>query len=316
MRYVWFAVFMLLSLLRPLAAVSADVVTLSEKAFVSGEQICLKDIAALQGPNEQKIGLIALMKSPRGAIGVNLSSAFVAQRIREYHPEWQVTMKGSPSVSVSEKLKKISKEELEAVYKDAVMKNSPWKGKGSLVIQDVKTPPYVSVPEKDCDLIQAKFSPREDFLGLTTASITFGSGTTSTVIRASGKIQVIAEVPLAKAGIARGAVISEADIEMQQIDISISPLIITDKDDCLGKRAKTMLQAGKPILKSNIEQPPVINRGEIVAIEARSGGLVIRDKGIALKDGYLNERIPVRNAASGKQILGTIIAASLVVVTF
>lgn len=316
MKRLYLAVFMILPLLNPLTAESADVVTLSEKAFVSGEQIYLKDVAALQGPNEQELGLTALMRSPKGQIGVNLSSAFVAQKIREYHPGWQATMKGSPNVYVSEKLTKISEEELEAVYKDAVMKNSPWKEKGSLVIKDVKAPPYVSVPEKDRDLIQAKFSPREDFLGLTTASITFGLETTPTVIRVSGKIQVIAEVPLAKANIARGEVISEADIEMQQIDISISPLIITDKGDCLGKRAKTMLQAGKPILKSNIEQPPVINRGELVAIEARAEGLVIRDKGIALKDGYLHERIPVRNASSGKQILGTIIAASRVEVTF
>jgi flagella basal body P-ring formation protein FlgA len=39
---------------------------------------------------------------------------------------------------------------------------------------------------------------------------------------------------------------------------------------------------------------------------------VVRDRGIALKDGYQGEPIPVRNVASGKQVVGTIIAASLV----
>ena len=51
-------------------------------------------------------------------------------------------------------------------------------------------------------------------------------------------------------------------------------------------------------------------------MEARTGNLVIVDRGIALKDGYLGEKIPIRNAASGKQVVGTIIAHSQVEVTF
>jgi len=292
------------------------VVTLKEKATLSGEQIYLKDIAVLQGPNEQKLGQTVLMRSPKGSAGLNLSSAFVGQKIREYHPELKVTMEGSPKVYVSEKLVKISEEELVTVYTDAVMKNSPWKGKGVIVLQDVKSPPYISVAEKDRDLIQAKFSHGEDFLGLATASITFGSGMTPTVARVSSKIQVITEVPFVKTGIPRRALISEADIEMRKVDISTLPTVITSKEECIGKRTKTMLKAGKPVLASNVEQPPVVNKGEIVAIQARSKNLVVRDRGIALRDGYLHDRIPVRNAASGKQILGTIIAASLVEVTF
>jgi len=76
------------------------------------------------------------------------------------------------------------------------------------------------------------------------------------------------------------------------------------------------LQEGKPILKSNVEQPPLVNRGDFVFIEARSDVLMIQDRGIALKDGYIHERIPVRNVTSGRQIYGTVIAPLQVEVTF
>jgi flagella basal body P-ring formation protein FlgA len=40
------------------------------------------------------------------------------------------------------------------------------------------------------------------------------------------------------------------------------------------------------------------------------------DRGIALKDGCLGDAIPIRNAGSGKQVVGTIIAHSQVEVIF
>jgi flagella basal body P-ring formation protein FlgA len=52
--------------------------------------------------------------------------------------------------------------------------------------------------------------------------------------------------------------------------------------------------------------------GETVVIEAQVKNLVVRDKGIALRDGYQGETIPVKNASSGRKVVGTIIAASLV----
>jgi flagella basal body P-ring formation protein FlgA len=69
---------------------------------------------------------------------------------------------------------------------------------------------------------------------------------------------------------------------------------------------------GKPILFAQVERKPDVCTGEIVFIEARVNNLVVRDKGIALKDGYQGDPIPVKNVASGKQVIGTIIAASLV----
>jgi flagella basal body P-ring formation protein FlgA len=296
--------------------VSADTVVLNEKAYVSCDRIYLRDIGVVQGPNKQELSSLCLLRSTSIAEGINLSSDYVEKKIRESHPEMQVTMKGSPNVYVCQKLVKISAEELETIYRNAVMRSSQWKDKGKIIIEDVKIPANVSIPEGAKDLIQAKFSPQEDFLGLTTAAIILGSDALTPVCRISAKIKVIAEVPVPKAKIPRRAIISDASLVMRATDISAYPNALVDKKECLGMRAKTVLQEGKPILKSNVEQPPLVNRGDFVFIEARSDVLMIQDRGIALKDGYIHERIPVRNVTSGRQIYGTVIAPLQVEVTF
>lgn len=225
-------------------------------------------------------------------------------------------IKASPHNYASEKLVKVSAEELESIYRDAVMKNSPWKNKGKILIEDVKVTANVSIPEGTKGVIQAKFSPQEDFLGLTTAAITSGEDALTPLCRISARIKVIAEVPVPKERIPRKALISDSCIAMKLMDVTAFPGAVFEKKECLGMRTKTVVQEGKPILKSNIEQPPLVNRGDFVCIEARSNMLVIQDKGIALKDGYIHERVPVRNLASGRQIYGTVIAPLQVEVTF
>jgi flagella basal body P-ring formation protein FlgA len=61
-----------------------------------------------------------------------------------------------------------------------------------------------------------------------------------------------------------------------------------------------------------VQRKPDVCSGEIVSIEARVDDLVVRDKGIAMKDGYQGDAIPVKNVSSGRQVVGTIIAASMV----
>jgi flagellar basal body P-ring formation protein FlgA len=308
-------ILILLSAWTTSAAGDTDIVTLSEKATVSGEYISLGDIASVQGPNARELKGLPLMKTPKSDLGVTLSAQFVSSRVSEKLPNRIVAMGGAPSVSVRPQTARISGAELEALYREAVLRSSPFKGRGAIEMSDIRTPSGVVVPEKDKGLIQAKFARGEDFLGLVTATISAG-GNSSEVARVSGRVRVMAQIPVAGKPIPRGALISEGDIEMQTCDISASPLIVRDKAECLGKRAKTTLQAGKPFSRSNIEQPPLVSRGDVIAIQARSEELVVMDRGVALRDGRLGERIPIRNVGSGKQIVGTIIAHSLAEVTF
>jgi flagellar basal body P-ring formation protein FlgA len=295
------------------AAKDEDTVTLKAEAAVSGEHLLLGDIASVAGPHAGELARLPLMRSP--GTGVTLSATFVAAKINEKLPGSAVCMTGAPRVTVSTSQAKISGAELEALFRDAVAKGSPFKDLGTLEITDVRTPASLSVPVNSKDNLQAKFAPGEDFLGLVTATITAGDRPSETC-RVYGKVRVMAQVPVTTRAVRRGAIISEGDLELRTMDLSGSPLIVRDVKECLGMLAKTTLAAGKPVLKTNISTPPLISRGDVVAIEARAADLVIMDRGIALKDGCLGDTIPVRNTGSGKQVIGTIIARSQVEVTF
>jgi len=206
--------------------------------------------------------------------------------------------------------------EIEEFYRAEVIKNSPWIDRAEVLVENIRLPLNLSISRSAKDSMQAKFSPHEDFMGLTIMSLAYNVGRTKKTVHINGRVRVFASIPVAKSGIRRGMIISEKDLQSKRIDISTYPLVVMDIKSCIGMRVKTNLRPNRPIYKTNIERPPAVNRGEIVFIEARSDNLVVRDKGIALRDGYLTEKIPVKNAASGKQVIGTIIAHSTVEVKF
>jgi flagella basal body P-ring formation protein FlgA len=315
MKYICLIV--LTALLFVGAAIGSErhVVTLKEKAFVSGDKIFLEDIATINSPYINQLACIFILKSPSGSIGTKLSSDYIAQKITDNFRD-AVVLKGAQKVHVSRKYVEISRQRLEKIYKKEVLAKSPWKNVGKIVIEDISIPRSINVLEKDKNAIQAKISPHEDFLGRTSMSLVFGNGRSAEKVRLSANLKVFADVPVVKTRINRGGIIAEDDLEVKTIDISTYPSVCTSKKECIGKRAKTSLRQGRPILQTNIEDPPLISRGDIVFIQARSNSLIIRDKGVALRDGYITERIPVRNITSGKQVVGTIIAASCIQVRF
>lgn len=204
--------------------------------------------------------------------------------------------------------------ELERLFREAVLAHSPWKDRGEIVIDSVRIP-LCKVAEKDRTVVQAKFAPREDFLGFTTLMLSFGvAGTVKTTV--TGMVHVFMDVPVARNDIRRGAVVGPEDLELRRIDITRYPPLALDIQACAGKRAKSLLRAASPVLLGNIDVPPLVSRGAPVSIEAGSDDLVVTDRGIALADGRIDQRIAVKNVRSGRQIVGTVIAASRIRVEY
>jgi len=303
------------SLAFPAFGMVANTVSLKKAAMVSHEVVYLCDMAEIHGPCVDELARIRILKMPPRTIDIPLSADYIAGKVRENFGE-TVFFSGAQKVSVSQRQIEIKREKLESLYIDAVHKNSPWQGKADIIIEDIRMLPNIMVFERNKNQIQAKFSPHEDFVGLASLSLTFGSGPSAQKVRISGRIRVVAEVPVAQATIRRGDLITPEAVEMKRFDITTYTQTAMKIQECIGMRAKTAIRTGRPILKSNIELPPVVTRGEEIIIEASNSRLLIRDRGIALKDGNIAQKIPVRNMRSGRQIFGTVIAPSRVQVMF
>jgi flagellar basal body P-ring formation protein FlgA len=65
-----------------------------------------------------------------------------------------------------------------------------------------------------------------------------------------------------------------------------------------------------------LDHPPLIHKGDRVLIEVRNGGLLVQTVGIAKAAGKAGETISVKNQTSGRDVLGTVMAAGIVEVGF
>ena len=79
------------------------------------------------------------------------------------------------------------------------------------------------------------------------------------------------------------------------------------REELIGKRMKKTVGIGRIISRKDVEEPPIILRGSSVTILAQMGGLTVRTTGKALEDGWLGERIKVRNEASKARLVAEVV---------
>ncbi len=140
-------------------------------------------------------------------------------------------------------------------------------------------------------------------------------------VRAPGgvrAIQVEAQLqprPLVVVGarpLARDTVLTREDVRLAE-DVEPAPGYATRLEEVLGRQLVTGVAPGKPIALSNLREPVVIKRGEVVQIAVRAPGVMIRTLGRAKDDGVLGHLVPVETLDNrGKTILGKVVDHQLV----
>lgn len=85
-------------------------------------------------------------------------------------------------------------------------------------------------------------------------------------------------------------------------------------EDVLGKEARVVIYAGRPIRPADIGPPALVDRNQIVQISFRRAGLTIRAEGRALNRGGLGDRIRVMNTDSHNTVTGIVRADGTIVV--
>ncbi len=85
-----------------------------------------------------------------------------------------------------------------------------------------------------------------------------------------------------------------------------APGAITAIADAVGKEARTILYPGRPIRKSDIGPPALVERNQIVSLIYQRGALVISADGRALARGGIGDRIRVMNPTSRTTVTGVV----------
>ena len=132
-----------------------------------------------------------------------------------------------------------------------------------------------------------------------TALVDSDDGTT----RLSGRVRLMAEVPVPARTVAKGEVIADADLSTLRLDLlSAHRDVRTGAQAVAGAEARRSLPAGRPILAADIAVARDVDRNQEIDIIYESNGVVIRTKGRALERGNLGDMIRVQPLGTRKTI--------------
>lgn len=209
----------------------------------------------------------------------------------------------------------ISQEEMTQVLDDFLADESDRLPGVELRFASLNLPEPFSVPAGDLEFQIIPANP--EVIGshrLTLMVRVDGQIASNRSIRA--KIEAMAEILVAASNLRRGKILSEEDVVFQLEDISRlkQPLFFTD--EIVGKRLTRSVRLGQPLLRQQVEFPPLIKRGDRVVIRAQRGGLILTAAGEARQDGLEGETIRVMNIGSRKEVLCRVLAPGLVSVEF
>jgi len=128
-------------------------------------------------------------------------------------------------------------------------------------------------------------------------------------VRATGDSLVV----VLKRSIPAQAVIQASDVEAVTRDrAALGYGAFGQLDEVIGQQTRRALPAGRVLGPGDVLTPPMIRRGDHVALELQTATVRIRMAGEALTDGAFGQRIAVRNRSSGKRIEGIVRSAGAV----
>lgn len=122
--------------------------------------------------------------------------------------------------------------------------------------------------------------------------------------------------PVLAQPLARGAIIREDGIIEK--DFKRSPAgfdYITDRGMLIGMAAKRPLRAGVPLRISDIQQPDIVKKGDLVTVAFEAPGLSLSIRGKALEDGKYGQAVRVMNTQTNRTFEGVALAAGYVLVS-
>lgn len=120
-------------------------------------------------------------------------------------------------------------------------------------------------------------------------------------------IKVYEKVLVTTRPIARGEILTEADLAMIDTDVSLLRYsYLQSPQFAIGMETKRSLSTNTTIVQEALVAPTLVKRGDAVVLSAKAGTVEIRQQGVAMQSGELGKRINVRNTNSDQIVQAVI----------
>jgi len=229
-----------------------------------------------------------------------LSSAWLASLAESQHIDWQPASRFDQA-TVNRASRDIGADEISQRLLDAL------SGRTSVESAEIK----LDMPTTHLTVAASDTRPLAvDGLTLDPGSGRFSafvsvSGTSDAAerLRVSGRLIRTAEIPVPARPLAAGETIAAGDLTTVRLHADrISPDMLLQASDLVGKAARHQLRPGDPVRQSDVEVPLVIHRGSLVTILLETPSLRLSAEGKALDDGSMGTVIRVANTKSSRVI--------------
>jgi len=206
----------------------------------------------------------------------------------------------------------ISQQQVEEIFKNFVLENSPWKHE-EIYVQRVYFSGIPVIPTGRMTY-EVTVSPKERFIGNMTASIDFYvNGEKVRTLNVSARIEVFGNVYLAAHPLKQNQMITASDVEVNRVNLTdAADRLATSLDQVENRRVLRNIGVHQPLELKDLDKPLVLKRGDMVKIIYDLPGLLVTDKGQVNSDGGVGDTLAVTNVSSKKTVYCKVVDAQTV----
>jgi flagellar basal body P-ring formation protein FlgA len=198
----------------------------------------------------------------------------------------------------------------------AIRSRMPWKN-NDVTIGDITFDDNIALPSGRLTY-RIEPTPHEDYIGRTILGLRlFVDGKPVRKLWVKATITVMAKVVTVIRPLGKYQHIQPADLAMEHRDLTKLPAdTVLSLKDAVGNRTTRMIYPHTVLESKMMTSPPLVRRGDIVKIIARSGPMIITATGLAKQQGSKGEMVHVANTDSRRVITARVTGPGTVEVDF
>ena len=294
----------------------ADTVMLKTEAYVKGPMVTLGEVAEIKGENAPALQQIELSGAAAPGGSKRLDASLVLARIENSGIESSdISLDGANAVVAKTLSMELTQDILAEDLFSYIESQIPWKIEDT-EIEVQHQAQNIVVPEGELSI---KWSPQAQYrwVGPTVFRGEIRvDGDVKRSVMMKANVDATTDVLVASGDIIRGKLISASDVHFEKRSMSsLRPgSYSTNPEELVGNAARTMLFAGQVVSPRQFVAPQLIKRNQMISVETRAGGLVIRSRARAMGNAGVGDLLTCQNPDSKQDFAGIVRKDGIVVV--
>lgn len=303
---------LLLSIIDPTPASSAETIPLRASVTVSGDVVTLGDFFETAGPLADR----PLFRAPDLGTTGPVSAARVVDMAHAAGLTG-VDAGGLVEVSVTRLSRAVEATEIARLIAVEALRR-PGRT-DDVALDDLEVVFDGPVAPRQAD-VRAKEPVRIVSLSLVPqtgrfdALVQIDQGERTDRVHLRGQVVETAAVTVLNRSLSRGDIVAVEDVRVDRQPRNRTGLLrsIVDPSEIVGRQARRSLRAGQAIAAADFARPQVVARGETVTVVFRTRSLQVTGRGQTLQAGAVGDMVPVLNPQSKRTIHATVVGPGLV----